>query len=123
MTAYEFRSWLESYKRAWETRDPEAAASLFAEMAVYQEAPFRDPMRGRETVRAYWEHIPRTQDDVHFQFDVLAVAGDTGIAHWWASFQRIPAGGRVHLDGIASVILDGDGKCRLFREWWHKREA
>jgi ketosteroid isomerase-like protein len=118
-----FRDWLESYKRAWETRDPELAASLFAELAVYQEAPYRDPMRGRATVRAYWEHIPRTQDDIRFHYELLAAAGETGIAHWWASFLRIPSGKRVHLDGVAAVTLDGEGKCRLFREWWHKRET
>ena len=123
MTPESFRSWLESYKSAWETRDPEAAAALFAEMAVYQEAPFRDPMRGRATVRAYWEHIPRTQEDVHFHFEVLAVSGDAGIGRWWASFVRIPSGKRIHLDGVLVATFDGDGRCRLFREWWHKRET
>jgi hypothetical protein len=123
MTTDDFRAWMEAYKRAWEARDPELAASLFAELSVYQERPYGDPMRGRATVRAYWEHIPRTQEDVHFFYEVLAVTGDTGAAHWWASFLRIPSGKRIHLDGAAAVTLDGEGKCRLFREWWHKREA
>ncbi len=123
MTPETFRSWLEAYKAAWEKRDPDAAAALFAEMAVYQETPYRDPMRGRAAIRAYWEHVPRTQDEVHFHFEVLAVTGDVGIARWWASFVKIPAGKRVHLDGVAVINFDGEGKCRLFREWWHKREA
>ncbi len=123
MTPESFRSWLEAYKAAWERRDPDAAVALFSDMAVYHEAPFREPMRGRDVIRAYWEHIPRTQEQVNFQFEVLAVAGDAGIARWWASFVRIPAGKRVHLDGMAVAHFDGEGKCVLFREWWHKREA
>ncbi len=123
MTPDSFRSWLEAYKAAWERRDPEAVAPLFSEMAVYQEAPFRDPMRGLATIKAYWAHIPRTQEEVSFQFEVLAVTGDAGIARWWASFARIPTGKRVHLDGVAMAHFDAEGKCRLFREWWHKREG
>jgi len=123
MTSDAFKAWLDAYKRAWETRDPGAAEVLFSEQAVYLETPFGDPMRGRETIRAYWEHVPRTQDDVHFHYEVLAVAGEAGIAHWWASFVRVPSGKRVHLDGIAAVTFDGDGKCQRFREWWHKRDG
>ncbi len=119
----ELRAWFDAYKRAWETRDAEAAAALFAETAVYQEKPFGKPMRGRATIRAYWEHIPRTQDDIRFHYKVIGLASDGGTVHWWASFVRLPSGKRLHLDGVAAVTLGGDGKCRLFREWWHKRET
>ncbi len=57
------------------------------------------------------------------RLEPLAFAEDLGIAHWWASFLRIPSGKRVHLDGVLAATFDAEGKCRLFREWWHKREV
>ncbi len=123
MTAESLEGWLDAYGRAWESRDPDAIAELFAEDALYLETPFEAPMRGRAAVVEYWQGVRRTQEDVHFRREILAIAGETGIAHWWASFVRVPSGKRIHLDGVAAVTLDPSGRCRLFREWWHRREA
>ena len=123
MDAESFRTWLEAYRKAWETRDPRAVRELFSEQAVYVERPYREPLRGADAIAEYWSGIAETQDDVHVQVEPLAVAGDVGIAHWWASFRRMPSGKRVHLDGVLAATFAADGTCRLFREWWHKREA
>jgi hypothetical protein len=53
MTETQLENWLEALGRAWETRDPEAAAALFSERAEYYETPFVEPARGREGVRTY----------------------------------------------------------------------
>jgi len=53
MDQTKFTDWLDAYKRAWETRDPEAAANLFTANANYHETPFEDPVRGREGIRDY----------------------------------------------------------------------
>ena len=47
------KSWLDAYGRAWENRDPEAAASLFTENATYHESPHDEPMRGRSKIVEY----------------------------------------------------------------------
>jgi hypothetical protein len=39
-----FKSWLDAYGLAWENRNPEAAAELFAENGTYQVTPFLEPM-------------------------------------------------------------------------------
>src|SRR5437660_7610952 len=71
------KSWLDAYGRAWETRDPEAVIKLFTEDATYQEAPFSEPMRGRAAIREYWaEKVARSQEQVSFGYEVLALAGD-----------------------------------------------
>lgn len=117
-----FKSWLDAYGRAWETRDPQAAADLFTEDATYQETPFAEPMRGRSAILAYWSHVPRTQDHIRFGYEILAVTNDVGVAHWWASFVRIPSQVQVKLDGIFVVSLDAENRCKEFREWWHRQE-
>jgi len=44
------RSWLEAYRRAWEEKDADAAAALFAEHATYRSNIFEAPTRDE---RAY----------------------------------------------------------------------
>lgn len=97
-----FETWLAAYGRAWETRDPEAAARLFTEDATYHETSFGEPMRGREEIRAVTEN--------------------EGISRWCANFVRVPSGAAVRLDGVCLVTRNADGLCTEFREWWHKKE-
>lgn len=117
-----FQEWLEAYKLAWETRTPEAAGELFTEEALYYEAPFAEPLEGQTGVVAYWSDVPRSQKQIQFDYQILAVTGNTGIAHWQASFVRILSGAFVELDGILTAEMDEDGRCRVFREWWHSKE-
>ncbi len=39
-----FKTWFETLGRAWENRDPHAAAELFTENASYHENPFDEPL-------------------------------------------------------------------------------
>ncbi len=118
-----FKTWLDAYGRAWETRDAEAAADLFAEAATYRLSPFEEPVRGRSAIFEYWSGVTRSQEQIRFGSEILAVEEEIGIARWWASFVRIPSKTRVELDGIFVVALDKDGRAKAFREWWHRRES
>jgi hypothetical protein len=115
-----FKSWLEAYGRAWRDRNPQAAADLFTEDGIYQVTPFLEPMRGRPAIFEYWSQVARTEEDIQFGYEVLAVTPEFGIARWWASFVRVPPGLRTRLDGIFLISLNADGHCRSLREWWHK---
>ena len=116
-----FGAWLDAYGRAWETRDPTAAAELFADDARYWESPFDEPAVGREGVRAYWE-AAATQEEIRFRHDVLAVVGDSGFAHWSVTYRRPESGQRFELDGMFLIDFDGQGLARSLREWWLRRE-
>ena len=118
-----FKSWLEGYGQAWRERNAQAAADLYAEDGTYQVTPFVEPMRGRPAIFDYWAHVAETQRDIQFGYKVLAVTSEAGIARWWASFVIIPQGLQTKLDGIFLISLDGDGRCRWLREWWHKEQS
>jgi hypothetical protein len=77
-------------------------------------------MRGRPAILAYWSEVTRTEENIQFGFEVLAVTADFGIARWWASFLRVPPGLQTKLDGIFVISLDASGRCTSLREWWHK---
>ena len=120
MQRTKFENWLDAYKRAWEDRDPEAAADLFMAHATYHETPFEAPARGREGIRDYSSDATRCQEGIEFSYEVLATTENTGIALWHTEFTRQTSNSTVELDDIFQVALDADGKCTEFREWWHK---
>jgi ketosteroid isomerase-like protein len=120
-----FRQWMDAYRRAYERRDPDAAASLFAEDATYQWGPFGDLLRGPAAIRARWAAAvgDSSETDYRFDYEVLAVTEDLGVARWMAS-AAVPARGvRLRYDGVFAVALGREGLCREFREWWNGIET
>jgi SnoaL-like domain len=117
-----FQSWLDDYGRAWESRDPRAAAELFTEAGTYRVTPFLKPMCGRKAIFEYWEHVARTEKDVRFGYEILAVTVEVCIARWWATFVIVPPGLQTNLDGIFLISLDVDRRCKSLQEWWHKQQ-
>jgi hypothetical protein len=66
--------------------------------------------------------VARTEQDIQFGYEVLAVTQEAGIARWWASFLIVPQGLQTKLDGVFLITLDADGRCRSLKEWWHKEQ-
>jgi ketosteroid isomerase-like protein len=114
-------SWLQSYGAAWEGRDGTAAAELFTPDALYQETPHAEPLRGRTAIAGYWATVTADQDDIEFDFEILAVEGRTGIAEWSARFRSISGNVPVELDGVFVLDFAPDGLVESLREWWHVR--
>jgi len=123
MTLQGFDDWLDAYGRAWESRNPQAAADLYAEDGTYQVTPFLEPMRGKQAILEYWTNVAQTQQDIQFGYQILAVTPEHGIARWWASFVIVPHGLQTKLDGIFLISLDENSRCHSLREWWHKQQA
>lgn len=136
-------SFMEGYKRAWETSDEHLLASLFAANGVYRNTPFAE-QRGHAEIEAYWQRT-KLQSDIHLDYEILARQERGGIAHWRTTYQvgseelfRIWAAStgtnllarkegdplpRLTLDGVAVVEFDAAGLCREFRIWWHSQVA
>ncbi|MEA2482700.1 MAG: hypothetical protein QOC55_647, partial [Thermoleophilaceae bacterium] len=65
--------WLDAYGRAWQERDPVAAAELFTDDAVYHWGPFGRRLRGRVMIREAWAEALEQQDNVvEFGYEVLS---------------------------------------------------
>ncbi len=122
LTREAFDVWLRAYGAAWQGRDPEAAAALFSEDALYHWTPFSEPKRGPGGIAAAWREATARQRDVLFTYEILAVEGAVGMARWHTSLVRPASGVRVELDGVLLAEFDADGRCRVFREWWHSSE-
>ena len=117
----ELTKWLESYERAWEGLDPDAAAALFTRDATYAWGPYEEPMRGREAIRARWTDVTSAQSDVQFGFEPLGMVESGGVSRWWCSFDVGQI--KIELEGIFLVSLTDDGLCSEFREWFNERTS
>jgi hypothetical protein len=118
-----FDGWLHRYFQAWKSNDPDDVRPLFAHDAVYYVDPFRKPTRGRDKIVDTWVSDPWSQSDQVFDYEILSVAGDTGLARWSGSVVRnTPPAARIELNGILQIEFDGGGRCRVHREWTVKRE-
>jgi uncharacterized protein (TIGR02246 family) len=118
-----FSAWLTAYFDAWRSNDPRDVEALFTEDAVYYVSPFKEPRRGRDAIVAAWVDDPSDQSEVQSRFEVLAVDGNVGIAHWWVSaLYRVPPK-RHETDGILLITFDEQGRCTDHREWFDMKEA
>jgi len=114
-----FRSWLDSYGRAWESRDIQSFKGLFTDDATYHANPFSEPICGYAAILDYLSNVMCSQDQIKFNHEVLAITQDFGIARWWASFVHISSKTKVKLDGIFVVSLDAEKRCKDLKQWWH----
>ena len=74
MTIQDF---MQSYKAAWERRDPSMFAALFALDGTYRNTPFQ-VQRGTEQLVEYWKRV-QLQQDVQFAFAVLTSKPTSGL--------------------------------------------
>ena len=118
LTVVKLETWLQGYEAAWEALDAGKAAALFTEDATYLDDPYSQPYQGRAGISKYWTDVTSDQKDVNFTYEVLAVTGDTGIAHWHSELTQPSSGSTVILDGIFVLEFAQDGLCQSLKEWW-----
>lgn len=110
---------LDIYGRASKENDAKASSELFALDAKYYEPPFEKPMVGRDAIYQYWSQGAQDYKDKESIYEVLSLKGYLGIARWQSQFTNIDTGKRHALDCIFLVEFDEDGKCSVYRDWWH----
>lgn len=111
--------WVDAYGRAWRERDADAAVGLFTEDAEYRSSPFRQPAVGAEAIRAYWEGVTSTQEDVAVRMGTPFVAGDVVAVEWWATM--IEDGEETTIPGCLLLRFAADGRCTALREYWFQK--
>lgn len=118
LTREALAQWLDRYGAAWTARDASAAALLFAEGATYHEMPFDAAMQGRAEIEAYWARVTEPQSNIRFSYDIIAIQGAQGVAHWHCAFDA--GGALIELDGVFVLAFEAGGaRVTSLREWWH----
>jgi len=114
-------SWIEAYRRAWEDRNDLAVGELFTQDAIYRSHPFREPLLGREAIRAYWRQATDSLTSVAVEFGRPVTGGSRAAVEWWAILRDEDTA--TTLPGALILRFDRHGRCEELREYWHLEEG
>lgn len=117
------QEWIDGYFRAWRDRDADAAAVLFTDDAAYLDQPYGEPHRGTDGVRAYWQGVTATQEDVATRsgMPIVAADGRHAAVEFWVTMRN--GGIEITLSGILFLRFAANGLCEELREAWHFAEG
>jgi hypothetical protein len=117
-----FAAWLDRYIDAWRLNDPVAIGDLFSLDVRYAFDPFEEAVVGRAAVVASWVANPDEPGSWEADYEVLAIDGDTHVAH---GRTRYLTDDRTGVDReFANIFVcrfDDEGRCRDFTEWYMRR--
>ncbi len=115
MTREKVRDWLAGYERAWRSPRTDALAEIFSEAAIYQLAPYEQPVAGLDAIAAMWDREREGPDEQFTMMsEVVAVEDDTAVARVEVRYAGPPA--REYRD-LWIIRFDGAGRCSHFEEW------
>ncbi len=109
-------TWVESYRRAWETADAVAAADLFRDDATYRSNIFEDPHVGREGIESYWTGVTSTQAEVKVKMGRPIIQGQRVAVEFWTTMEN--EGAPITLPGCLLLVFDDEGKCLTLHEYY-----
>lgn len=117
MTHQEATTLIETYGKAWETKDPELIATIFTEEATYND-PKEPENNGLEAIKEYWRYkVIGEQDDIKFDIRHIWVDGDAVIAEWHATFKDTKRNLFIDMTEVAIFTVSGD-KFSALREYY-----
>jgi len=109
-------AWVENYRRAWESNDPEHIGGLFADDAAYFTEPFATPWLGRDEIVAQWLRRRDEPGDATFEWHPIIVTEDLAVIEATTVYREPP---RTY-SNMWVLRLDNLGQARQFTEWWMK---
>lgn len=117
-----FKAWLDRYVDAWRLNDPTAIGDLFSADVRYAYDPFSEAVLGRAALVASWLTDPDAVGSWTADYEVLAIEGDTYVAHGRTLYLTDDRSGvDREFANIFVCRFDDEGRCREFTEWYMRR--
>ena len=117
-----FTEWFESLRDIWLNKTPNQVESLVADKFIWYENPFQTPINTKEELLTEWQSI-LNHKRLSIDYKIISVQNNIGIATAESTFTLIDTKVRVEMKGIWFVILDKEGKCTEFRQWFNIKET
>jgi steroid delta-isomerase-like uncharacterized protein len=106
-----------AYLEAWNSRDPRAVASFFAQDGVYDDRGAAEIVRGPAQIQAHAGAVMAAFPDLRFELERVAEGDGFTCGHWRASmthggelFGLRATGRRLTGEGVDVATLDERGK-------------
>ncbi|MGN6325454.1 nuclear transport factor 2 family protein [Pseudolysinimonas sp.] len=110
-------TWVEGYRRAWESNAEADIRALFTDDAVYRDAPWEEPRTGVDAIAANWTEHADQPGEWTFEVGPIHVDGDTAFVQ--AVTDYLQRG--VVYDNLWIIGFAPDGRAASFTEWYMKR--
>jgi SnoaL-like protein len=94
--------WADVWERGWREHDADAITALYAEGALWQQDPFREPEPG------YLARVFAEEESAECEFGAPLVDGDRAAVSWSAR-TRLADGGAENLAGVSLLRFDASG--------------
>lgn len=112
-------AWIQRYIKAWSTDDPTDVATLFAEDALYYQAPYATPREGRDAIVSWWIAAGDSTNEWAFEYEIIAEEAHVGVVRAvteYGAAEGEDSGKTYH--NVWIVRFNDDGECVEFTEFW-----
>ena len=106
-------NWVEGYRRAWESNDPDDIRALFTEDASYRTEPFADPWVGHLEIVEGWLDAQDEPGAADFEWHSLGRDGSLAFVEGVTEYHAGAA-----YSNLWVIRLEPDGRASEFTEWW-----
>lgn len=113
-------NWVEGYRKAWESNDPEDIRAIFTEDAVYRGSPNDpEPWVGHDAIVAGWLENQDPPGSTTFEWHPVAAQGDVAVVQGVTAYPDGPKGGTY--DNLWVIRLAPDGRASEYTDWFISR--
>src|SRR4051812_7195223 len=109
----ELTAWLDRYRTAWTSNEPDDIRALFTEDAEYRYHPWDEPLTGHEAIVAGWLDSKDEPGDWTFEWEPVAEQGRIGVVEGRTVYRNGPS-----YRNLWVVELAEDGRAARFTEWY-----
>ncbi len=109
--------WVEGYRRAWASNQPDHIRALFTDDAVYYEQPYGRPREGVDAIVADWLDRRDEPGEYEFSYDVLAADGDVGVVQGRTLYRTDDS----EYANLWVIRFADGGRARQFTDWWVRK--
>ncbi|NEN05511.1 nuclear transport factor 2 family protein [Diaminobutyricibacter tongyongensis] len=106
-------TWIDGYRRAWESNDPDDIRALFTEDASYRTEPFADPWVGHLEIVEGWLDAQDEPGAADFEWRALGRDGSLVFVEGVTEYHAGPT-----YSNLWVIRLEPDGRASEFTEWW-----
>jgi hypothetical protein len=112
--------WVERYKRAWASNEPDDIRALFTTDATYAYRPSdAKAPRGHDAIVASWLEGRDGPGDYTFEFWVVSETPEVAVVQAVTDYSA--SGGKVY-DNLWVIRFAEDGRAGEFTEWYMERD-
>jgi ketosteroid isomerase-like protein len=106
-------AWVDAYRAAWESNDPDDIRALFTTDATYRTEPWKEPWRGHEEIVRGWLEHADEPGGVAFQWSPIVETDEVSVIEGTTQYRDGPL-----YSNLWVIRLTPGGLAREFTEWW-----